>query len=616
MSTSTYVSKFSGASALAAGLAASSISTISFGENGAAEHGVEFLTKVQDLLVAINNFATHSKDRFGKFNFDKTLGSSIDKLSEIVPSDERKKVHQYLLRLLAHTRDCRKDGMGRGSREPTMYMFVKIYDKFPEYRNELKEFLHPYTRHYGSIGDLPRLYYYADKYPEIQSWVMSVMMDLIIGMRKQIVNTGKPMDLTAKHAPREGKKGNKMANALAMAIFPHMSVYQARKAYRQMVADGNRKLQTVETFMCGKSFSEIDFTKVPGVALSKYRLAWKNATKDGRNRSTEMDRILGAEHYGEFLESLTGPDSKGAKGTSMFITNICEKLLRVNDPSDIKLYTAQFDDQVKNLTECAEKNDIDIGEFLSNFVMLLDFSGSMTGEPMNLAFSMATLLGPMMKGPFQNKFLSFESKPRWVDMSTGSSIKEKLHICAGSPWGGNTNFVLAHQTIIDVLKEQYRLGTSKINVMEMLPRFFLVVSDMQFDAASSDGYSMTGSSRWSTIHQTLRDMYHTAGMEMFGEPLTMPTMVYWNARTDTTGMPVVASTPGAIMVTGYSSAIVKTFLTAGIEAMAKFTPWSYLKETLENEWYNKAVEGKFPIPDGRTVDTTSVPPPPVPTMDV
>lgn len=628
MYTHNYQSNFDGFSVMVVGLAASCDSTLSLGENGAIEHSVDMLTNVQDILVAINNYAIHDSKSKYRVNYSMTgfkskIGPLINKLSNIVSdSNHREQLRNYMFRIMAHTRDCRKEGMGRGSREPTMFIFTQLVTHFPEWRTQLKDFLHPWSRYYGSIGDLPRLYKFveiessSDKIRSlIQSWVIDIMVELAKGMKLQVDNTNKPKDLTAKHLPREGKQYSKLAKKIAFKIFPQLTPFKALKAYRKLVANANRLIDTVEVKMCSKNFSEIEFEKVPGRCLVKNRLAWMNSDKLGITRSNSFDRINASKNYKEFIDSLTSPTSKGAKGNSLFITEICKKLICSHNQSYITLFTAQFNDQVKNLNECAEKNGIDLGDFISNFVMLLDFSASMRGEPINLAYSLAILLSPLMKGPFKDKFLSFESHPNWIDMSSGKSIKEKLNICAQSPWGGSTNFVAAHQAILNILKNSYDNGATKEDVMEMLPRFFLVVSDMQFDAASGNGYG-NKSNRWNTIHKTLVDMYHTTGMELFSEPLIMPTMVYWNARTDTSGMPVVSSTTGAIMITGYSSSIVKTFLTAGIDSLSKFSPWSYLKETLENKWYDKAVEGKFDISDGSSDETITVQPPPVSTMDI
>jgi hypothetical protein len=139
----------------------------------------------------------------------------------------------------------------------------------------------------------------------------------------------------------------------------------------------------------------------------------------------------------------------------------------------------------------------------------------------------------------------------------------------------------AHTMILDVLAEAASAGATAEDVKKMLPKFFLVVSDMQFDHTSD----YRSRSNWETMHSNLTRMYRDRGKDIVGEPLELPTMIYWNARGDTSGMPVCKSSKKAFFITGTSTAVVKTFLTRGVDALAELTPWSYLLETLTNPWY-------------------------------
>ena len=65
----------------------------------------------------------------------------------------------------------------------------------------------------------------------------------------------------------------------------------------------------------------------------------------------------------EASDSLSAPDSKGAKGTSLFITEICGKLMDRPSESDRKLFEAQFDDHRKELIRSAKESGMDLGEF-------------------------------------------------------------------------------------------------------------------------------------------------------------------------------------------------------------------------------------------------------------
>jgi len=343
------------------------------------------------------------------------------------------------------------------------------------------------------------------------------------------------------------------------------------KHYRKMLSRANRRLNTVEVHMCHDGADpacpkegdwDIDFTKAPGRCQHVHKAAFEKHRPD---------------RWAAYLESLNAPDSKGAKGTSVFITDLCGRL----SPCDDKLAEAQWKDQVKNLREAAAANGHDLGEFLSNFVCLLDFSGSMMGEPIKLAMAMGAFITPLQKGAFRNKCISFETRPHWIDITGTRSVHEAIRVYQRSPWGGSTNFISAHSMILQVLRNEKRRGTSNEGIKSLLPKFFLVVSDMQFDSA----HQIAGG--WQTMHTTLQTLYRDTGMELIGEPLVLPPMVYWNARGDTGGMPVCRSSEKALFVTGVSTAVVKTFLTSGIEDLASMTPWRYLHKTLTSDWYQR-----------------------------
>jgi len=572
-----------GLAALAAGLA--SHGTLEAGENGMPEHSIRLATNIQDLLVALNGFATHSHGH--EASLDTALGN-LRRAITAAPEQEDETVRLVAL-LLAHTRDCRKEGMGRGSKSPSWIIFCWMWAEFPARREMFKEvFTHLYEL-FGSFQDLNHLNRKLETLLSVSKgrnelrtflrdeWVRHLthvqwVVDVHEG-RAAASAAGEPPkleNLAAKWAPREKKQDDRMAKMVADVIFRTIPRRQDRmKRYRKMLSCANRLLNTVEVHMCHDGADpdcptegdwDIDFAKVPGRCQHVHKKAFEKHRPD---------------RWAAYLESLKAPDSKGAKGTSVFITELCRQLSYRPD----ELAEAQWKDQVKNLREAAAANGHDLGDFLSNFVCLLDFSGSMSGEPMELAWAMGAFLTPLQKGPFRNKCISFETRPHWVDISGARTVYEALQVYQRSPWGGSTNFAAAHTMILQVLRDERARGATAAQVKALLPKFFLVVSDMQFD------YAQRTRGGWETMHVHLQKLYRDTGMELIGEPLELPTMVYWNARADTGGMPVCRSSEKALFVTGFSTAVVKTFLTSGIEELASMTPWSYLHKTLTSPWY-------------------------------
>ena len=174
--------------------------------------------------------------------------------------------------------------------------------------------------------------------------------------------------------------------------------------------------------MCARKHGEIEHAHVPGRASSKYRKAFEFTNMDVTAKrelsisdpSYYASRQECASKRAEFLGAVSRGE-KSAKGTSLFITELAARLSERVSSSDQALYEGMFRDQVKNLEECAMKNGIDMGEFLGQFVCLLDFSGSMSGVPMDLARGLACLLTPLANGPFKG---SLSLSRQRLDLST------------------------------------------------------------------------------------------------------------------------------------------------------------------------------------------------------
>lgn len=607
---STNVPSGTGLSQLASALESRTDPTLGLTEKGAVQHSVRNMTKITDLLVQLNACATHNEDR----SYESTVVDLLTKLraqSDGMDTTQVDVLKSFLFRTVAHTRDCRRDGKGRGSRDPAYYIWMQMVTMFPAWRAELKDMLHPFIRKYGSQGDINRLWKYAgetlsdDSGCLVQNWLVDFWVELMEAMELQMRDGRIPCDLTAKYLPREGKQFSHMAKLVAKKFCQKKRINCTHsKVYRQLCSKANRRLNTTEIMMCDRRFKEIKFSNVPGRCLSKNRLAWENLSKDSCMRSTDPDRVECASNYHTHLESLSAPDSKGAKGTSMFITEICGQLMNHPSASDRKLFEAQFEDHRKELMRFANEQGMDLGKFFSQFVLLADFSGSMEGPPMNLACALALFMTSLAKGPFKDRFLSFESSPRFVNLSEGTSVTQKAAICKSSPWGGSTDFYAAHVQILEGIEQVFRNGQQagmtydelKELVLSMNPKVLMTISDMDFDAASTNGYGTnTSHDAWKPLHSKLVDLYARKGMELIGEQLPLGMMLYWNAS-NTSGSPVVASTPNALFVSGYSTSIFKTFMSSGLEGLQSFTPWSYLESTLMDEWYDDAMKGHTPLP--------------------
>ena len=134
------------------------------------------------------------------------------------------------------------------------------------------------------------------------------------------------------------------------------------------------------------------------------------------------------------------------------------------------------------------------------------------------------------------------------------------------------------------------IDLQKYILKNILPKSLIVVTDMQWNAAAPCN------GKWLTFHEKLVKLYSNKGILLLGVPLPLPLMVYWNARGDIKGSPVIANTKGSIFITGQSSGVFKTLMTSGPEELLNLTPWKLLQKTVYNSFYDDANKNYPPFP--------------------
>ena len=116
---------------------------------------------------------------------------------------------------------------------------------------------------------------------------------------------------------------------------------------------------------------------------------------------------------------------------------------------------------------------------LGKIVPLVDVSGSMSGQPMEVAIGLGILVSELASPAFRHRCLTFESRPNWCDLTDCRTIHEKVSKLQAAPWGGSTDFEAACERILEAARSA-KLKPDEIPDM-------IVFSDMQFDSANRDG---------------------------------------------------------------------------------------------------------------------------------
>lgn len=335
--------------------------------------------------------------------------------------------------------------------------------------------------------------------------------------------------LCAKWMPRKGIIANKLRNFMKMSP----------KEYRKTLVN---LTNVVETKMCAKDWDSIEFSKLPSVASARYQKAfWKNSP-DG---------------YGAYVESLVNGETTINAGAVY--------------PYDITKSLAYGDNKVANEQWKALPNYL---EGASDMILpVVDVSGSMSTPAggsknvtcMDVAISLGLYISERNEGPFKDAFVTFSDNPQLQVVS--GNLTDRYRQMKSADWGMSTNLEATFELILNQAKKH---GLAQ----DQMPNKILILSDMEFNAATrGGGWRNTGSDWNPTAQQMIEQMYEDAGYKM-------PQIVYWNIQSRNGGVPVAFDKLGTALVSGFSPAIMTSLLGGDIES-----PQQIMDKTILSERY-------------------------------
>jgi hypothetical protein len=334
--------------------------------------------------------------------------------------------------------------------------------------------------------------------------------------------------LTAKWMPRKGMVFNKVRKSLKVTP----------KELRKLIVSLSN---TIEQKMCSKRWTEIEYPKTPSLAMSRYTKAF------GRNDG---------ERFTQFIESLKKGEVKVNAG-ALYPYDIT-KNLRFGDNKDLA------NEQWKALPNWMEGSD-------ELILPMVDVSGSMNctvgGNPnltcMEVAISLGMYISERNEGSFKDMFMTFSSKPQ-IQKLLGP-LSDRYRQLARADWDMSTNLEAAFKTILN--------QATKFNIPQNeMPTKIIILSDMQFNAATGDGWR--NESDWNpTAIAMIDEMYANAGY-------VRPGIIFWNLHASGGTFPTKFDTLGTCLISGFAPSILKSVL--GGDDM---TPISIMDKTVNSERY-------------------------------
>jgi hypothetical protein len=387
-----------------------------------------------------------------------------------------------------------------------------------------------------------------------------------------LISNSNDISLAAKWAPREKSKFGWLFDLLSIDYFKQYintansdaqykkAVLKCKMEYRKILSTLNQKIDTLQIKQCDKKWSTIDFNTVTSISLLKQKKAFLNITKNGSERySNDSDRIKCAENFKNHIQrAIKGEvEMKGKRvGMGDFTKEAISLMYSNNCESEIELLNSQWRDN-------STQNDA-----LGNMIAMVDVSGSMDGEPMNVAIALGIRIAE--KSLLGKRVMTFSSNPTWVNLEKYNDFFSQVKVIKNAEWGMNTNFYSALDRILDAIIQ------NKMDPGEVQNMVLVVLSDMQMDAGDSCNKE--------TLYDSMKTKYEITGIRVHGKPYKPPHILFWNLRS-TSGFPSLANQPNVSMMSGFSPVLLNAFCQLGLDALQSCTPWSVLEEILNNERY-------------------------------
>jgi hypothetical protein len=179
----------------------------------------------------------------------------------------------------------------------------------------------------------------------------------------------------------------------------------------------------------------------------------------------------------------------------------------------------------------------------------------MQGTPMDVSIGLGLYISERNEGPFKDLVLTFSESPQF-HLVQGNTLSERVVNLRGADWAMNTNLTKTFFVLLD------RAVAGKVS-QEDMPTKLLIISDMEFDAASQ-GH---------TNFDYIKDLYAQAGYQM-------PAIVFWNVNGRLGNVPVKANTINTALVSGFSPSIIRSVLGGD-----DLSPLAVMMKTINSERY-------------------------------
>ena len=324
------------------------------------------------------------------------------------------------------------------------------------------------------------------------------------------------------------------------------------KQYRKVLSILRSRINIVEKLMSEGRWDEIEFDKLPSKAGFIYKNAF--ARHDIERAKSEKNVMT----YEQFAKDTT--ITVNAK--TLYPYECVEQVMRSFD-SWYGLGSADSIDPVKRamLNKYWDNLSDYINGAAFNGIAVVDTSGSMIGTPMNVAISLGMYCAEKITGPFANHFITFSSHPELIPVD-GVDFCDKVVRMSNANWSYNTDI----EAVFDLL---LRTAINNNCTQDEIPQNVIIISDMEFDAASRNTYSVYSVPR-ATLFEQIEEKWLRHGYKM-------PKLIFWNVDARKNNIPM-KDKDGVSFVSGFSPVLYE-------QIMAGKTAQALMFDKLDSERY-------------------------------
>lgn len=364
---------------------------------------------------------------------------------------------------------------------------------------------------------------------------------------------GEPISLLAKWLKSINTSSEE---SKALGRLTAKALDMSEKAYRKTLTSLRKHIDVLEKKMSSREWSTIDFTAVPGGAMKKYSKAFfrheEVRFKDYLDALREGKKVTVTKADGTVVEKEAKINTK-----HLFPYEIIEKYI----PHGLRI-NVQVKPEVEAMWSGLE--DWLKGEQL-NTIVVADTSGSMSGRPMATSVGLGIYFAERNTGPFHNKFMTFSSKPSWIQLNDNMTLADKINVVPNIV--DDTNIEAAFDLILKV-------GVDNKLTNDDMPKSLIIITDMEFNYCVNDN---SGSTTRMTFHSKMREKYRKYGFEL-------PEIVFWNVYARQKTYHAKKNTPYVRMVSGQATSVFKSLIDGKTHS-----PYEFMLETVYADRYDSVV---------------------------